>query len=568
MWRYLSVIFVTLIPLAGCGQPDPRELPGKVEPSVVLITYGDKSGHGSGFFVEGEKDVCTILTAAHVVKTSGNVLIKTDDRDRSWPAETVREFPNNLDLALITFSTPEQKCPYTALPLGNSDELRVLDEVYTVGFPARSGEVRLVKQFSKVEISRVIDPFPDGYGISFTGTTAGGMSGGPLVDGWGKVVAIHGKTDVELVQINEQYQSSLSSEQQQELESAQARYQRSEHFKWGIPIRLYQEKAFSFVREQKYKESLSKEKSLRKAKEWNQKGNELSEQGKYKEALAFYEKAIEIKPDFFVAWWDRGFALNELGKYEEALKSYDKALEIKSDFYHAWWGRGFTLNDLKRYEEALESYDKALEIKPDYSLAWSGRGTTLEKLEKYEEALESYDKALEIEPNYFLAWANRGDVLRNLERYEEAIASYNKAIEFNPNSFWTWNARAIALKNLGRYQEALKSINKALELDPQNKLAQNNHAEILKKLSNKTLQFLFLITDLPKQSLTDSQQLILPNPDSLQDFPAIKPLPPLLTLHKDRPPASTSTPANNYRHSTESAHIARIDPVLPDRDES
>lgn len=54
-----------------------------------------------------------------------------------------------------------------------------------------------------------------------------------------------------------------------------------------------------------------------------------------------------------------------LGRYEEALAAYDKALEIKPDFHLAWYNRGNALGSLERYEEALISYDKALEFNPD-----------------------------------------------------------------------------------------------------------------------------------------------------------------------------------------------------------
>jgi tetratricopeptide (TPR) repeat protein len=45
---------------------------------------------------------------------------------------------------------------------------------------------------------------------------------------------------------------------------------------------------------------------------------------------------------------------------EDAIASYDKALELKPDLHEAWNNRGNALNDLGRWEEAIASYDKAL----------------------------------------------------------------------------------------------------------------------------------------------------------------------------------------------------------------
>ncbi|NEU73603.1 tetratricopeptide repeat protein [Hassallia byssoidea VB512170] len=151
----------------------------------------------------------------------------------------------------------------------------------------------------------------------------------------------------------------------------------------------------------------------------------------YKQAIASYDKALEIKPDEHYAWNFRGYALENLGRNEEAIASYDKALEFKPDDHYAWNFRGIALRDLGRYEEAIASFDKALSIKPDYHQAWNNRGYALEKLGRDEEALASYDQALSIKPDDHQAWYNRGYALEKLGRDEEAIKSYYKALQLN-----------------------------------------------------------------------------------------------------------------------------------------
>ncbi|MBC6455787.1 MAG: tetratricopeptide repeat protein, partial [Hormoscilla sp. SP5CHS1] len=64
-----------------------------------------------------------------------------------------------------------------------------------------------------------------------------------------------------------------------------------------------------------------------------------------------YDKAVEIKPDDYEAWYNRGIALDELSRYDEALASFDKAIEIKPDYQSAWWRRGYALLQLSRYDE-------------------------------------------------------------------------------------------------------------------------------------------------------------------------------------------------------------------------
>ncbi|MEG4282182.1 tetratricopeptide repeat protein, partial [Microcoleus sp. A006_D1] len=79
------------------------------------------------------------------------------------------------------------------------------------------------------------------------------------------------------------------------------------------------------------------------AEVWRKRGNEQFKLGNFEEAIASYEKALEVKPDYDVAWFNRGIALRNLGKLEEAIASYDKALEIKPDDHEAWYNRGVAL---------------------------------------------------------------------------------------------------------------------------------------------------------------------------------------------------------------------------------
>jgi tetratricopeptide (TPR) repeat protein len=67
--------------------------------------------------------------------------------------------------------------------------------------------------------------------------------------------------------------------------------------------------------------------------------------------------------------YNRGVALRELKRFEEALASYDHALTLRPDYAEALLNRGSILYELKRFEEALANYDQALTRRPDYAEA-------------------------------------------------------------------------------------------------------------------------------------------------------------------------------------------------------
>jgi len=82
------------------------------------------------------------------------------------------------------------------------------------------------------------------------------------------------------------------------------------------------------------------------SKSWFKKGLDLSEAGKYQEALECFEKAIEINPKEEIAWYNKGVALTNLGKHQEALECFEKAIEINPNYEKAWYNKGVALTNL------------------------------------------------------------------------------------------------------------------------------------------------------------------------------------------------------------------------------
>ncbi|MEH2038945.1 MAG: tetratricopeptide repeat protein [Nostoc sp.] len=161
-------------------------------------------------------------------------------------------------------------------------------------------------------------------------------------------------------------------------------------------------------------------------------GNLLLTASEYEAAIASYDQALKLKPDYQEAWYDRGYALGKLVRFEEAIASYDQALKFQPDYHQAWYNRGIALDDLGRFEEAIASYDQALKIKPDYHQAWYNRGNALGKLGRFEEAIASYDQALKIKPDYHQAWNNRRIAIIKLkwQKLTQAVTGFLRIISF------------------------------------------------------------------------------------------------------------------------------------------
>jgi len=180
------------------------------------------------------------------------------------------------------------------------------------------------------------------------------------------------------------------------------------------------------------------------------------------EAVASFDQALALKPDFAEALLSRGIVLFELGRFEQALASYDRVLALGPDA-QAFSCRGAALYNLGRFDEAVASYDRALELQPDAG-AFKTRGAALCQLGRLDEAVASYDGALALEPDADV-FARRGSVLSTQGRLDEAVASYDRALQLAPDAE-IFNNRGAALYTLGRFDEAVASCDRALALKP------------------------------------------------------------------------------------------------------
>ena len=150
--------------------------------------------------------------------------------------------------------------------------------------------------------------------------------------------------------------------------------------------------------------------------------------GKFVEAERICQKIIAAEPEAFDAVYLLAECYLNMGKYDEALAGFDRAIELRPNSALALNDRGVILRKLGRYEEAVATYDRAIALQPDYALAFNNRGNSLERLGRFEEAVASFDSALALSPDYAISHYNRGLALHGLRRWGEAIASHERAV--------------------------------------------------------------------------------------------------------------------------------------------
>jgi serine protease Do len=207
-----------------------RDVGAIAKKTVVRIESAD-GDFGSGVIIgrteRGTKNVYTILTAAHVVRANTNYRVITPvplnqiERKRVTinldTKKSIKILPN-VDLAVISI---ESNYTFAIGTIGDSIYADEGSPVYVAGFPKPGKAIkRIALQFTGGMISSRLDDADqnpqdqsNGYDLAYTNITRVGMSGGPVFDAAGRIVAIHGQGDRNNQVPGEEVSSGVASDE-------------------------------------------------------------------------------------------------------------------------------------------------------------------------------------------------------------------------------------------------------------------------------------------------------------------------------------------------------------------
>jgi Tfp pilus assembly protein PilF len=181
-------------------------------------------------------------------------------------------------------------------------------------------------------------------------------------------------------------------------------------------------------------------------------GFALGEQDRDEEALAQYQAALAIRPNYADPYNNIGQLQAKLGRPAEALASYDRALALVPDLAPAHGNRGNALDDLNRFPEAEQAYREALRIDPELAEVHNDFGVALAKQGRYEEGIVELREAIRRKPRYGSAYLNLSRAQHEFGRLDEAIESLREGVRLLPERA---DARA-TLNELIRMREAAR----------------------------------------------------------------------------------------------------------------
>jgi Flp pilus assembly protein TadD len=195
---------------------------------------------------------------------------------------------------------------------------------------------------------------------------------------------------------------------------------------------------------------------------------------RWRNSFTLFEHTLAVTPPNVRIEHNLGVALAVTGRYDEAEAHFEKALQINPNFYDGLVIMGVTRAHQGRLPEAIEYFRTAIHSQPDLPKARVQLAHALWNDNRYEAALEEMRRASQLAPKDADIRADFGLALARLGRIPEAIGELHEALRVNPNSAVAHNNLGLALLGSGRARESIPEFEEALRLKPELKDAADN----------------------------------------------------------------------------------------------
>jgi len=165
--------------------------------------------------------------------------------------------------------------------------------------------------------------------------------------------------------------------------------------------------------------------------------------------------------DEYTLAYNRGIICQHNGETKEALKYFDEALQRNSQSAQALYKRGLINKELKNNKAALSDLKTAAEISSKENKALSAVcftevGSLCVETNDKKGAIEYFSKGIEQEPKNINTFIKRGDVYADAGDYISAVNDYTEVIKINANFIEAYEKRAAIYEKEGRGEESSK----------------------------------------------------------------------------------------------------------------
>jgi TolB-like protein len=242
------------------------------------------------------------------------------------------------------------------------------------------------------------------------------------------------------------------------------------------------------------------------------------------QGLAEFEKAVELDPQFALAWLGIGDSLVLLtsygtypGKesYERAGEAVDRALAINNRLGEAYASLALILTIKNEWALAEAAHIKSIELSPNYATAYHWYSNDLNNFPlRVDESIELALKAHELDPYSPVINANLAGSYSSKGLYSMAERQEKRLIELHPKlSIGYAGLGNLYAYSLGQFAKAISNYEKAVELSPGNIFQKTSLVEIYLEVGDfeKVAEIQAEISDLSPDHLAAAYSDVMVN---------------------------------------------------------
>jgi eukaryotic-like serine/threonine-protein kinase len=169
-------------------------------------------------------------------------------------------------------------------------------------------------------------------------------------------------------------------------------------------------------------------------------GVEQRVRGAEKEAIPFFDHAIELDPNFAMAYARRGATFNNLGETNRANEDFKKAYSLRSNlserekFYLTIRFHDAISGDIGK---SIETYEVWGRLYPRDLQPFDGLAARYQIVGQYEKAAAAAREALKLRPDSYVPYANLATSYEALNRFDEARQICTEATAAKRDSSYT-----------------------------------------------------------------------------------------------------------------------------------
>ena len=369
---------------------------------------------------------------------------------------------NAPDLAVVTFNSAES---YPVVTLGDSEQATVGTEIFVFGYPglpaSRKDQPDRNFEFVPGYVTSRLPTHSDGYTLRYNAVTKAGMSGGPVFDGEGRVVGVHGEGDRDYDRVTNIDRTVITG-----------KVATKTGFNSAIPINTFIAKLSEaglnrsalLINTSPTANAPLKLNNPNDAKTYYVRGLTRFDKGDLSGAVTDFNQAIQTQSDYVEAYFYRALAYFDLRQMPRSIADYSKAIALNASYVDAYYNRGLVLSTMGDKPGAIADYTQVIRLDRSFAAAYNNRGLALSELGDQKGAIDDLNQALQINPGRANTYFNRGLALFRIGNDRSALADYTQAIQLNPSYAKAFANRGITLVRMGDRQGAIADLQQAARL--------------------------------------------------------------------------------------------------------